>query len=101
MDPQDPNFLARLKWFQFRIAGDKYTVFSMDMATANASLYGITNGPLVDTEDVIILLSPPESYFLSIIQHRTRIYFLDGTGTEWEFVEYLSEDPAERNDYSL
>ena len=32
--------------------------------------------------------------------HRTRKYFLDGDGIEWEFVEYFSEDPAERNDYS-
>ena len=33
--------------------------------------------------------------------HRVRKYFLDSEGLEWEFVEYLSEDPAERNDYSL
>lgn len=32
--------------------------------------------------------------------HRKRLYFLDGIGMEWEFVEYLSDDPAERNDYS-
>jgi catechol 2,3-dioxygenase-like lactoylglutathione lyase family enzyme len=33
--------------------------------------------------------------------HRRRIYFYDGDGSEWEFVEYLSDDPGERNDYSL
>lgn len=33
--------------------------------------------------------------------HRKRIYFEDGEGGEWEFVEYTSEDPAERNDYAL
>jgi len=32
--------------------------------------------------------------------HRKRIYIRDHEGLEWEFVEYLSEDPAERNDYS-
>ena len=32
--------------------------------------------------------------------HRQRIYYLDGNGTEWEFVEYYSDDPNERNDYS-
>ena len=26
-------------------------------------------------------------------------YFFDHDGNEYEFVEYLSEDPAERNDY--
>ncbi len=33
--------------------------------------------------------------------HRRRLYFYDGDGNEWEFVEYLSDDPADRNDYSL
>lgn len=32
---------------------------------------------------------------------RKRLYFLDGDGLEWEFVEYLSDDPAKRNDYVL
>jgi len=32
--------------------------------------------------------------------HRTRRYFFDPDGIEWEFVEYHSADPAERNDYS-
>lgn len=33
--------------------------------------------------------------------HRKRVYFYDADGNDWEFVEYLSEDPAERNDYAL
>jgi len=32
--------------------------------------------------------------------HRRRLY-AKGGGVDWEFVEYLSEDPAERNDYRL
>ena len=32
---------------------------------------------------------------------RKRLYVTDGDGITWEFVEYVSEDPAERNDYSL
>ena len=31
--------------------------------------------------------------------HRKRVYYIDGNGTEWEFIEYSSEDPHERNDY--
>lgn len=31
--------------------------------------------------------------------HRKRVYFHDPDGNDWEFVEYLSDDPAERNDY--
>lgn len=38
----------------------------------------------------------PESH-----PHRQRVYFLDRDGNEWEFVEYFSERPEERNDYSL
>jgi uncharacterized glyoxalase superfamily protein PhnB len=30
---------------------------------------------------------------------RRRAYFLDNAGFEWEFIQYLSERPAERNAY--
>lgn len=33
--------------------------------------------------------------------HRRRVYFYDADGNDWEFVQYLSNDPAERNDYEL
>ncbi|MDH5670539.1 MAG: VOC family protein [Myxococcales bacterium] len=33
--------------------------------------------------------------------HRTRVYFLDPEGNDWEFVEYHSDSPPERNDYGL
>jgi catechol 2,3-dioxygenase-like lactoylglutathione lyase family enzyme len=33
--------------------------------------------------------------------HRQRVYFLDPEGNDWEFVQYLSALPAERNDYAL
>jgi catechol 2,3-dioxygenase-like lactoylglutathione lyase family enzyme len=33
--------------------------------------------------------------------HRKRVYFHDAEGNDWEFVEYLSDDRAERNDYAL
>ena len=32
--------------------------------------------------------------------HRKRVYFHDADDNEWEFVEYLSEQAEERNDYS-
>jgi catechol 2,3-dioxygenase-like lactoylglutathione lyase family enzyme len=31
---------------------------------------------------------------------RRRIYYFDPEGNDWEFVQYLSRDAAERNDYS-
>jgi catechol 2,3-dioxygenase-like lactoylglutathione lyase family enzyme len=33
--------------------------------------------------------------------HRKRVYFRDREGNDWEFVQYLSDDPAERHDYAL
>ena len=33
--------------------------------------------------------------------HRTRVYFYDPEGNDWEFVQYHSQDVAERNDYEL
>jgi catechol 2,3-dioxygenase-like lactoylglutathione lyase family enzyme len=32
---------------------------------------------------------------------RTRAYFYDRDGNDWEFVQYLSDDPAKRHDYTL
>jgi catechol 2,3-dioxygenase-like lactoylglutathione lyase family enzyme len=32
---------------------------------------------------------------------RKRVYFFDPEGNDWEFVQYLSEEPAKRNDYKL
>ena len=33
--------------------------------------------------------------------HRKRVYFYDPEGNDWEFVQYLSQDLAKRNDYEL
>lgn len=33
--------------------------------------------------------------------HRKRVYFHDPDGNDWEFVQYLSADPALRHDYSI
>jgi len=41
-----------------------------------------------------------ESTVLNNHPHRRRVYFLDPDGNDWEFVQYLSSDPAERNDYT-
>ena len=33
--------------------------------------------------------------------YRKRVYFHDRDGNDWEFVQYFSADPAQRNDYAL
>lgn len=42
-----------------------------------------------------------EAYVAPPHPYRKRVYFLDDDGGEWEFVEYLSDDPRQRNDYAL
>lgn len=32
---------------------------------------------------------------------RRRIYFNDAEGNDWEFVQYFTDDPAQRNDYTV
>lgn len=32
-------------------------------------------------------------------EHRRNVYYIDGNNIEFEFVEYLSDDPAEKNRY--
>ena len=41
-----------------------------------------------------------EGFIAPTHPYRIRKYFLDSDGNEWEFVEYLTDDPAKRNDYS-
>ena len=33
--------------------------------------------------------------------YRKRIYFFDDDGNDWEFVQYLTDDPAKRHDYTI
>jgi catechol 2,3-dioxygenase-like lactoylglutathione lyase family enzyme len=33
--------------------------------------------------------------------YRKRIYFYDPEGNDWEFVQYLTDDPEKRHDYEL
>ena len=40
--------------------------------------------------------TPPNAH-----KYRKRIYFYDPEGNDWEFVQYLTADPALRNDYDL
>ena len=41
-----------------------------------------------------------EGFIAPAHPYRKRRYFYDADEVEWEFVEYLSDDPAQRNDYS-
>jgi len=40
-----------------------------------------------------------EGFVAPAHRYRLRKYFLDADGMEWEFVEYLTEDPVLQNEY--
>ncbi|MDP6094913.1 MAG: VOC family protein [Gammaproteobacteria bacterium] len=44
---------------------------------------------------------PADASELDSHPFRRRVYYVDGNGIDWEFVEYLSYDSEKRNDYSL
>ena len=43
---------------------------------------------------------PTDCSELDTHPYRRRVYYQDENGLSWEFIEYLSEDDRERNDYS-
>ena len=63
-------------------------------------------GLVVDDIDALIQrlqaagIEPSDASALDEHPHRRRVYYCDDNGLDWEFVEYLCEDPAQRNDYS-
>ena len=48
----------------------------------------------------IVGFQPSDDSALNSHPHRRRVYYFDNNGLPWEFVQYLSEDSALRNDYS-
>ncbi len=44
---------------------------------------------------------PTDASAMGAHPYRDRVYFIDGSGVEWEFVQYLSEDKSKQNDYAL
>jgi hypothetical protein len=44
--------------------------------------------------------SPSDASALDSHSFRRRVYYLDGNGIHWEFVQYLSDDSGQRNDYT-
>lgn len=42
-----------------------------------------------------------DSTVANVHPHRKRTYFHDPDGNDWEFIEYLTDDPALRHDYEI
>ena len=82
------------------------TVVSKDRSRPYSGLPGI-NHLGYEVDDVEALRERlksagyQDSTFPNNHPYRKRIYFHDPDGNDWEFVQYLSGDPAKRNDYTL
>ena len=46
-------------------------------------------------------IHPSDSDWLDSHPYRRRVYFEDDNRLQWEFIQYLSDSPQQRNDYSL
>ena len=60
-------------------------------------------GFVVDSVDDVLQKVRAEGYEGGMAEShpfRKRLYVTDHDGITWEFIEYLSDDPAQRNDYS-
>ncbi|MFT6094986.1 MAG: catechol 2,3-dioxygenase-like lactoylglutathione lyase family enzyme [Pseudohongiellaceae bacterium] len=63
-------------------------------------------GLAVDDLDTVIRrleaagYSPSDASALDSHPFRRRVYYLDDNGIHWEFVQYLSDDSGQRNDYT-
>ena len=62
-------------------------------------------GYMVDSVEQVRSRLQAAGYIESTVENnhpfRKRLYFYDPEGRDWEFVEYLSENLEEKNDYTL
>ena len=90
--------------------GTETTYLALEGATASASGHQTYRNPglnhlgfvVEDLDSVVERLTSAgyEEHMRDFSHpHRKRTYFYDSDGNEYEFVQYLSENPAERNQY--
>lgn len=91
------------KWLHIGVATNYIAITEVKGAKPIVGLRHI--GLVVEDIDALVNrlraagIEPSDSSALGGHPHRRRIYYCDANGLDWEFVEYLSEDPAQRNDY--
>jgi catechol 2,3-dioxygenase-like lactoylglutathione lyase family enzyme len=61
---------------------------------------GFVVDSVADTKARLLAAGYHEGFRVVDHPHRKRLYFHDEDGFEWEFVEYLTDDPAKRNEYT-
>jgi catechol 2,3-dioxygenase-like lactoylglutathione lyase family enzyme len=93
--------------------GTAETYIALNVAHEESGMRGKSKGPFlnhlayeVDDVDALRLRLRAGGYEENAFASNThpfrrRVYFYDPDGGEWEFIQYLSDDPAKRHDYEL
>ena len=69
------------------------------LRTSKLNHIGFVVDDVASTRERLLRAGYQEGFIADVHPARKRLYFLDRDGLEWEFVEYLTEDAAERNVY--
>lgn len=87
--------------------GDETNYIALTEVEGAQPIKGLRHiGMVVDDIDALMIrleaagCQPSDASALEGHPHRRRVYYRDGNGLYWEFVEYLSAEPEQRNDYS-
>jgi len=102
------NLESEDRWLHLGTA-DTYVALNEKMRTPKGKAYhgtginhiGFVVSDVQDLADRLEHAGYQRSYPTQIEKFRIRDYFLDDDGNEYEFVQYLSEETAERNAYEV
>ena len=107
----DSGSLGDYRWAHVGTADNYFALEESHEPTPDASLkrryadFGVNHvGMVVSGVDALaerlLKAGYTEGYRAERHPARIRRYFLDSAGMEWELVEYLTDDPSKRFDYS-
>jgi hypothetical protein len=113
----DPEFVVRHKGYDKRrwahFGNDRFYVALEEPEEVEGALrparpyqdYGVNHlGWVVENFDVVVARLETAGFRqgIDVEPHpfRKRAYYFDEAGFEWEILEYLSENPSERNSYA-
>lgn len=89
----DESYLAINEVSKTKLGGKNYDLTGMNHL-------GFVVNDVTQVAERLTAKGYVRSYPLTHHQFRIRDYFLDNAGNEYEFIQYLSDKPEERNDYT-
>jgi catechol 2,3-dioxygenase-like lactoylglutathione lyase family enzyme len=95
------------RWLHFGTDSSYFALQEIDPVQQDQSRgkYGVNHFGLVvqnvaEVKERLLAAGYREGFKVVDHPYRKRLYFHDSDGFEWEFVEYLTDDPSKRNEYS-